>query len=75
MTIGIGYFLGGLFLILYGIMCFYIGFKKPKTLFKITKMKLGKKRSDETIVKICYIFSAVTIVLGIVVFYIGYMNA
>lgn len=50
MTIGMGYFLGGLFLILYGIMCFYVGFRKPEKLFKITKMKLGKKKSDETVV-------------------------
>ena len=75
MTIGAGYFFGGLFLILYGIMCFYIGNKKPTTLFKITKMKLGKSRSDETIVKICYIFSAITVIAGIVVFVLGYINA
>lgn len=75
MTMGIGYFVGGLFLIFYGIMCFYIGFKRPTTLFKITKMKLGNKMKDETVVKVCYVFSAIGFIAGIVVFYLGYVNA
>lgn len=75
MTIGVGYYIGGLVLILYGIMCFYIGFKKPTKLFKITKLKVGKKKSDETVVKICYVFSAITIIAGIIVLTVGFLNA
>ena len=75
MTIGIWYFVGGLALILYAAMCVYIGARKPARLFRITKLKLGGKMADETVVKICYIFSAITCIAGIVVFVIGYMNA
>ena len=75
MTIGIGYFLGGMFLILYGIMCFYIGNQRPDKLFRLTKMKLGGKLADEKVVKICYIFSAITIIAGLAVFVLGYINA
>lgn len=75
MTIGVGYFLGGLFLILYGIMCYYIGLKRPDKLFKITKIKVGRNKSDDTVSKICYVFGTITIIAGIVIFIIGYVNS
>ena len=75
MTIGIGYFIGGLVLILYSALCFYVGFKRPKTLFKITKIKLGNKMSDDTVTKVCYVFSVLAVIAGVIVFYLGYANA
>ena len=75
MTINVGYFIGFLILVLYGMMCIYIGKSKQPTLFKITKMKLGRNRSDEQIVNICYGFGAFAIVMGIIVLVIGFMNA
>ena len=72
MTMGLGYFFGGTFLILYGIMCYYIGAKKPPTLFRITKLKLGGKMADETVVKVCYAFGTFAIIAAFVVFYIGF---
>lgn len=75
MTIGIGYFLGGLALLLYALLCVYVGYKKPAKLFKITKLKLGKNKSDETIAKICYVWALIVAVISIVIFVLGYMNA
>ncbi len=75
MTIGAGYFFGALAAFLYAAMCVYIGLKRPKTLFKITKMKLGKKRSDDTVAKICYGFAGFMAIVGVVVLYLGVMAA
>ena len=75
MTMGIGYFVGGLVLVLYSILCFYVGFKRPTTLFKITKMKFGNKLSDDAVTKVCYVFSVIAVIAGMIVFYLGYVNA
>ncbi len=73
MTIGASYFFGALAAFLYAALCVYIGLKRPAALFKITKMKLGKNRSDETITKILYVVAGVAAVVGIVVLYLGVM--
>ena len=75
MTIGAGYFFGGLILILYAMLVFYVGKQKPEKLFRLTKAKLGGKFSDETVVKICYVWSVVALIIGISVFVLGYINA
>lgn len=76
MTIGIGYFIGGLVLILYSILCFYVAFKKPKALFNLTKAKIGaRKKSDEFVVKFVTIWASLALLAGIVVFILGYVNA
>ncbi len=75
MTIGIGYFIGAVAALLYSAMCFYIGNKKPKALFKIAKMKLGKNKSDETVVKFCYVFSVIAFIIAVFVIVLGFVNA
>lgn len=75
MTIGTGYFVGFLVLILYGCMCIYIGKTKQPTLFRITKLKVGRHRDDEQVVKICYGFGTFAIVVGVIVLVLGFMNA
>lgn len=76
MTIGIGYFIGGLVLVAYSILCFYVAIKKPEALFKLTKAKLGaKNKSDESVQKFIKIWASVALLAGIVVFVLGYVNA
>ena len=75
MTIGAGYFVGFLVLFLYGCMCIYIGKTKQPTLFRITKLKVGRHREDAQVVKICYGFGAFTIVLSLIILVLGFVNA
>lgn len=75
MTIGIGYFLGGLFLIVYSIFCFYVGIKRPEKLFRIAKLKFGKNKKDAFIAKLCKIWASIMLIAGIIVFILGYLNA
>ncbi len=75
MTIGASYFFGALAAFLYAALCVYIGYKRPTALFNITKMKVGKNRSDETVSKILYVVAAVMFVVGLVVLYFGVMAA
>ena len=76
MTIGIGYFIGGLVLVSYGIFCFYVAIRKPEALFRLTKAKIGaKKKSDEFVQKFIKIWASVALLAGIVVFVLGYVNA
>lgn len=76
MTIGIGYFIGGLVLLAYSILCYYVALKKPAALFKLTKAKIGaKNKSDEFVVKFILIWASIALIAGIVVFVLGYVNA
>ena len=76
MTIGIGYFIGGLVLVLYSILCFYVAIKRPEALFKLTKAKIGaKNKSDDFVAKFCLVWASIALVAGIVVFVLGYVNA
>ena len=76
MTIGIGYFIGGLVLIAYSALCYYVGIKRPASLFKLTKAKIGaKKKSDEFVAKFCIVWATIALVAGITVFVLGYINA
>ena len=76
MTIGVGYFIGGLVLVAYSILCFYVAFKKPAALFKLTKAKIGaKKKSDEFVQKFLKIWASAALIAGIAVFVLGYVNA
>ena len=76
MTIGVGYFIGGLVLVAYSILCFYVAIKKPAALFKLTKAKIGaKNKSDEYVQKFVKIWAAVALLAGIVVFILGYVKA
>ena len=76
MTIGIGYFIGGLVLVAYSILCFYVAIKKPAALFKLTKAKIGaKNKSDEFVQRFVTIWAAAALIAGIAVFVLGYVNA
>lgn len=75
MTIGIGYFVGGLVLVLYSVFCFYVGFKRPEKLFRVAKLKFGKDKEDAVVSKICYVWALVMLAAGIAVFVLGYLNA
>ena len=76
MTMGIGYFIGGLVLVAYSILCFYVAFKKPEALFKLTKAKIGaKNKSDEFVQKFVTVWASIALIAGIVVFVLGYVNA
>ena len=74
MSMGAGYFIGGTVLILYAIFCIYVGVKRPEKLFKITKMKLGRNKTDDAVAKIVYVWSGICIVVGIVIYVLGVMN-
>ena len=76
MTIGIGYFIGGLVLLAYSVLCFYVAFKKPEALFKLTKAKIGaKNKSDEFVQKFVTVWASAALIAGIAVFVIGYIRA
>ena len=76
MTIGIGYFIGGLVLVAYSILCFYVAFKKPAALFRLTKAKLGaKNKSDAFVQKFVTVWAVAALIAGITVFVLGYVNA
>lgn len=75
MTIGIGYFVGGLILILYSAFCFYVGLKRPEKLFRVAKLKFGKNKEDAFVSKICYVWASLMLIAGIVVFILGHLNA
>jgi hypothetical protein len=72
MTMGIGYLLGFLFCVVYAVLVWYFGVvKKSPMLLKLVKMKLSKKMSDETAVKVSGGASIVVLIVGIVLFVIG----
>ena len=76
MTIGIGYFIGGLVLVAYSVLCFYVAIKKPAALFKLTKAKIGaKNKSDAFVEKFVKIWAVIALIAGITVFVLGYVNA
>ena len=76
MTIGVGYFIGGLVLVAYSILCFYVAIKKPAALFKLTKAKLlATNKSDEFVQKFLKVWASVALIAGIAVFVLGYINA
>ena len=76
MTIGVGYFIGGLVLVAYSILCFYVAIKKPAALFKLTKAKIGaKNKSDEFVQTFIKVWASVALAAGIAVFVLGYVNA
>ena len=76
MTIGVGYFIGGLVLVAYSVLCFYVAFKKPAALFKLTKAKIGaKKKSDEYVQKFLKVWASIAMLAGVLVFALGYANA
>lgn len=68
---GIGWLLGGFAAVAYAAMCFWIGLKRPKTMFELVRKKLGGKASDKTVVMACYIAGVVAIGIAIFVFYKG----
>jgi len=68
----IGYFLGGIAALLYTAMMVYFGvIKKSPSFIKLVKMKISKKMSDETAVKVCIGFSIFTFALSIFLFVFG----
>ena len=76
MTIGVGYFIGGLVLVAYSILCFYVAFKKPAALFRLTKAKIGaKNKSDEFVQRFLKIWASIALIAGITVFVLGFLNA
>lgn len=55
----------GVVLIVYGIVVAVVGYLKPQGLWKIVKMKLGRKTKDSTTQTILYVVAAIAIVAGI----------
>lgn len=72
---GIGYLLGAIFCILYSALVGYFGgIKKSPGLLKIVKLKINKKMSDDTAVKICIGASIFMLVVGIFLIVFGAMQ-
>ena len=71
MTIGIGYFIGR-----YSNLCFHEAIRKPEALFKLIKAQIvAMKKIDELVQKFLMGWVSIVVIVGIVVFVIGYMNA
>ena len=77
MTIGVGYFIGFIVLVLYGIMCISIGMTHRGSIWKVTlaKMKLFGLKTEEATIKFCKIFGVLAIIIGISILIFGIVNA
>ena len=77
MTLGIGYFIGFIVLVLYGIMCISIGITHKGAIWKVTmtKMKMFGIKTEEATIKFCKVFGALAIVIAIIVLVLGIINA
>lgn len=58
----------GLLCLLYAIFVSFFAYRKSPGLLKLVKMKLGKNMTDKTAITICYVMSAVMLVVGILFF-------
>ena len=66
-----GWALGGLFCILYTVVIGGLALNKSPGLIKIVKMKMGKKTTDETAIKISLAMAVIFGIAGIVLFIIS----
>lgn len=66
-----GWALGGLLCILYTVVVGGLALNKSPGLIKIVKMKMGKKTTDETAIKISLAMAAIFGIAGIVLFIIS----
>ena len=56
----------GVILIVYGLVVAAVGYFKPAGVWKLVKMKLGRKTKDQTTQIILYVVAVIAIVVGIV---------
>jgi uncharacterized membrane protein YidH (DUF202 family) len=56
----------GIVLIGYGIAVAAVGYFKPAGVWKLVKMKLGRKTKDQTTQIILYVVAVIAIIVGIV---------
>lgn len=69
---GTGYLLGGIICLLYAVLVGYFGgICKSPGLLKLVKMKLNKRMSDDTAVRISLIAAGVVLAGGIFLFIVG----
>ena len=69
---GIGYLLGGIACLLYGVPVGYFGgIKKSPGLIRYTKMKTNKNMNDDAAVRILLIAAGVALAVGIFLFVFG----
>ncbi len=66
-----GWALGGLVCILYAVVVGSLAMKKSPGLIKIVKMKMGKKTTDQTAIKISLTMAVIIGIAGIVLTIIG----
>jgi uncharacterized membrane protein YidH (DUF202 family) len=56
----------GIVLIVYGLAVAGVGYFKPEGIWKLVKMKLGRKTKDQTTQIILYVVAVIAIVVGII---------
>jgi hypothetical protein len=63
-----GYLIGGIACVVYAIIVYLIAIKKPPSIIRLIKKKLGGKISDNGAVIVAYVFASIALAGGIVLF-------
>ena len=63
-----GYLIGGIVCVVYAIIVYLIAIKKPPSVIRLIKKKLGGKLSDNGAVIVSYVFASIALAGGIVLF-------
>jgi UPF0716 family protein affecting phage T7 exclusion len=74
MNIGIGYALGALFCLAYAFIVGGLALTNNEGLFKLVRMKLGKKTTDKTAKTLSIVMSVIMLCIGIFLLIFGFMQ-
>lgn len=60
--------IGGIACLVYAILVYCVAIKRPPTVIRLVKKKLGKKSTEKAAVIFCYIFATLALAGGIILF-------
>ena len=65
MPMQLTYLVSGLLFLLCGVTLFHMSYTQSATLFRLTRANIGRVKSDESVVNICYVFAVGALAIGI----------